>query len=407
MLNLTPEHIAQIRGYFIAESDEEKSSLQNEITPQFLKGFLTDLRRLFIYEPNNAEKLLSIGKSMGASEHIEALKEIQQQYYSDIAGMYLKGNNNEDIQQLLKANNQSFLSEVSFQKELQSTFILNEREQLKKKFQEMDKGDEINPAEIDDAFKHIERTRLKEYFKELDELDKGALMVAEPIMVYENKPIASEAVTAVYNFNWKRFAIAASIVGLIVTTALFVIIENDSTNDLSIAQPQNENPANIIDTIQLQKNHQERIMEALASNILKYDAEQLLVLKERSFGFSEKDEKITVKIYNIKENIYLLERLFTEEIKGRSGAGDGPISKSIKNQLDSIISLDNKYTFNGNFLSVYLMINKYRMKLYKLTDQYYLENNGIVYAISRTTIPKKFVRVNDKNILENIEKINY
>ena len=123
MLDLTTQHIDQIRNYFIATSDEEKRSLQNSIVPMFLKGFLNDLKRLFIYEPENETKLISIAKSMGASKHIEALKEIQQQFYSQLGEIYLNGETNHDIEELLKVHNQRFLNEVSFQSDLQSSFI--------------------------------------------------------------------------------------------------------------------------------------------------------------------------------------------------------------------------------------------------------------------------------------------
>jgi len=113
MLDLNSQHIDQIRNYFLAVSDEEKLSLQNNIAPMFLRGFLNDLKRLFINEPNNETKLISISKSMGASKYIESLKEIQQQFYSHLAETYLSGQTNSDIEKLLEVNNQNFLNEIN------------------------------------------------------------------------------------------------------------------------------------------------------------------------------------------------------------------------------------------------------------------------------------------------------
>ena len=162
MLDLNSHHIDQIRNYFLAASDEEKLSLQNSIAPMFLKGFLNDLKNLFILEPDNESKLVSIAKSMGAYKDIEILKEIQQQFYSQLAEIYLSGNTNSDIDKLLEVNNQNFLNEVNYQKELRSAFILNERQNLKKTFQNNEKESEISDDDMVLAFKQIERARVKD-----------------------------------------------------------------------------------------------------------------------------------------------------------------------------------------------------------------------------------------------------
>jgi hypothetical protein len=155
MLDPNSQHIDQIRNYFLAVSEEEKLSVQNNITPMFLIGFLKDLKTLFILEPDNETKLISVAKSMGASKHIEALKEIQQQFYCQLAEIYLSGNTNSDIDKLLEVNNQSFLNEIAFQKELQTSFVLNERESLKKKFIDLDNANHISPSEMEDDFIQI------------------------------------------------------------------------------------------------------------------------------------------------------------------------------------------------------------------------------------------------------------
>jgi len=105
---------------------------------------------------------------MGASKYIESLKEIQQQFYSHLAETYLSGQTNSDIEKLLEVNNQNFLNEINYQKELSNAFTLNEREDLKKTFQDNDKESEISDEEIVIAFKHIERERIKNSFKTIE-----------------------------------------------------------------------------------------------------------------------------------------------------------------------------------------------------------------------------------------------
>jgi len=404
MLNLTIQQIEQIRNYFIATSVEEKYALQNSISPYFLKGFLNDLKKLFINAPDNETKFISIAKSMGAGQHIELLKEIQQQYYTHLAEMHLNGNNIEDIEQLLKAKNQSFLYEVSYIKELQLAFILNEREELKKKFMELDKADEIKPAEIEQAFKHIERSKLKQQFKDLDELDAtGTSMVAEPLLEYGNKPIASKAVAPVYNFNWKSLAIAAGIIGLIITTAVFLNNHKKAGNDLAKENAGKVKKVKIIDNNQL-KNRQNKIEEVLANNTLKYNSLQLTVFKEASFGFSAKEEKITVQIHVVNERVAVLEQLLTDGLL--DSTVNSPILNAIRNQIDSLKLLNSKYLFSGNILSIY-GDNISKPTVYKLSDQYYVRMGRSIYAVKKTIAPQSFKMVSDKIILDKIDKIEF
>ncbi len=212
MLDLNSQHIEQIRNYFIATNDEEKQALQNSIVPMFLKGFLNDLKKLFILDPGNSEKLISIAKSMGAAKHIEALKEIQQQFYSQLAETYLKSEANNDIDQLIQLGNQSFLEEVVFQEELQKSFIISERELLKKKFVEIDRDNDISTSEIEDAFKLTQRASLKKMFGELDSYSQESIvaaghMVAEASVGYgdNERNINSSTIIKKINFSHVRF----------------------------------------------------------------------------------------------------------------------------------------------------------------------------------------------------------
>jgi hypothetical protein len=262
MLDLNSHHIDQIRNYFLATSDEEKLSLQNNIGPMFLKGFLTDLKSLFILEPDNESKLISIAKSMGASKHIESLKEIQQQFYSQLAETYLSGNTNSDIDKLLEVNNQNFLNEVNYQKELSSAFILNEREKLKNTFYSVEKESQITDEEIVLAFKQIERERIKNLFKKIE--DKERVRAEGEYMVSLDKSIKSESnvkfdkrrlrwpEVSSTKSNWKQFAIAASVIGLIVTTTFIIFNQRKEQNNVALNKPKT-NKTNM-DTSTLQKN---------------------------------------------------------------------------------------------------------------------------------------------------------
>ncbi len=375
MLDLTTQHIDQIRNYFIATSDEEKRSLQNSIAPMFLKGFLNDLKVLFIYEPENETKLISIAKSMGASKHIEALKEIQQQFYSQLAEIYFNGETNHDIEELLKVYNQRFLNEVSFQHELQSSFILNERDSLKKKFIELDKVNDVSPSEMEDAFMHIERERLKEKFQELDSsVNEEAIpdnyVVAEPTVNYNyrDKETDIRASASVIKFNWKKLAIAASVIGLIIVSTFLIFNNNKSSRD--IAKNDNKKGATInkVDSNLVNNDSEKKANELLADNKLKYKEIQMPVLKEQSLGFSAKEEKINIRFFDVKERIAELEKSTNSLMRD----GKDSESKAIKNQIDSLQSLNNKYTFDGKTIALYVP-QTIKVGSFKLTDKYFIK----------------------------------
>ena len=407
MLDLTTQHIDQIRNYFIATSDEEKRSLQNSIAPMFLKGFLNDLKVLFIYEPENETKLISIAKSMGASKHIEALKEIQQQFYSQLGEIYLNGETNHDIEELLKVHNQRFLNEVSFQSDLQSSFILNDRESLKKKFGELDKAYDISSSEMEDAFKHIERERFKEHFEEIDfeEYQLAGMvnnMVTKTSLANEGEAISNKAEEKVKRLNWKRLAIAASVVGLVLISTILIINNNKSANE--IAKNDNKNGAivNKVDSNLPNKDSENKANELLADNKLKYKEIQMPVLKEQSLGFSAKEEKITIRFFDAKERIAELEKSTNSLMRD----GKDSESKGIKNQIDSLQSLNNKYTFDGKTITLY-MPNAIKVESFKLTDKYFIKIDGNVYHIIKSLKPTVINKVTDKNILEKIDEIDF
>jgi hypothetical protein len=262
MLDLNSHHIDQIRNYFLAASDEEKLSLQNSITPMFLKGFLNDLKNLFILEPDNESKLVSIAKSMGAYKDIEILKEIQQQFYSQLAEIYLSGNTNSDIDKLLEVNNQNFLNEVNYQKELRSAFILNERQNLKKTFQNNEKESEISDDDMVLAFKQIERARVKDLFKTIEDNERvrreaqnsiymEKMMKDESNVEFDKRRLQWPEVAGKKN-NWKHLAIAASVIGLIATTTFIIFNQDKTQSNVVVNKPKTNNPK--MDTNTLLKN---------------------------------------------------------------------------------------------------------------------------------------------------------
>lgn len=410
MLDLNSQHIDQIRNYFLAVSEEEKLSVQNNITPMFLIGFLKDLKTLFILEPDNETKLISVAKSMGASKHIEALKEIQQQFYCQLAEIYLSGNTNSDIDKLLEVNNQSFLNEIAFQKELQTSFVLNERESLKKKFIDLDNANDISPSEMEDAFMQIERERLKEHFKEIDSsINDGTIqdnyMAAEPSdnYYYGSKKTDISTSTSVIKLNWKKLTIAASMVGLVLISSLLIINKNKSTNEIAKSDHKKGAIINKVDSNLPNKDFENKAKELLANNKLKYKKVQIRLLKSESLGFSTKEEKINILFFDTKERIAELEKITKTPV---GAGGNNSYEMAIKNQIDSLQSLNNKYTFDGKTVALYIP-NTIKVETFKLKNKYFIKIDEKVYSIIKSIKPTIFNKVTDKNVLEKIDKVDF
>lgn len=412
MLDLNSHHIDQIRNYFIATNNEEKLSLQNSITPMFLKGFLNDLKSLFILEPENATKLISIAQRMGASNHIETLKEIQQQFYSQVAETYLSGDTNSDVEKLLEVNNQRFLNEVNYQKEINSAFILNERQNLKKTFQDSEKESEISDDEMVSAFNHVERGRLKNLFNKIEEAERKTQLVSEKFTLdydlsranvkFDKRRLQWPEVSGKKN-TWKKFAIAASVVGILISSILVINTNKKSTNEIAKSDNKKGEVINKVDSNLINNESVNKAKELLADNKLKYKEVQVPVLKEPSLGFSAKEEKINIRFFDTKERIAELEKL-TKTLVGAGGNNSYEIA--IKNQIDSLQSLNNKYTFDGKAIALYVP-NTSKVESFKLTDKYFIKIDGNVYRVIKSVKPTALNKVTDKNVLDKIDEIDF
>lgn len=402
MLDLNSQHIDQIRNYFLAASDEEKLSLQNNITPMFLKEFLNDLKSLFILEPDNESKLVSIAKSMGASKHIESLKEIQQQFYSHLAETYLGGQTNSEIEKLLFVNNQNFLNEVNFQKGLSNAFILNERENLKRKFQIEEKESEISDEEMVLAFKVIERERIKNLFKKIEKVElerkrtecRSNADLIPPNFEVDRRRLQWPEVSN-SKFTWKRLTIAASLIGLIVSTAVIIFNQNRKQNNVVINRPKTNKPN--MDTNTLVKNQATNFS---INSPFPSDEKKIKILKEPSFGFAQKDEYLDVETNYLGSYLKDLKH----SLEGKTDAKYNDIVDSVEDLIDSLNNIENKYSFRRNLLKIYIL-KKQAVKVFKIENEFYFQIGETVYECEKSEDLLPLKKVTDKQTLETIDKI--
>jgi hypothetical protein len=229
---ITKEHIKIFRQYFLSHNEEIRRNIRHLIPGIFLK-YLSILEDDFMRSPD----IENIANHIESSDLLPDLKQLQLDYYISLADIYYKGQTNQEIEQLLVNDNTLFrevlfkYENLNFETELRKAFILSEREYLKNKFQELDKESEISPTEISLAFRLIEREKLKKQFKMLDPKYKLAsamvyasdeyASIAEPNVVYSDSKrnkIVSKRI------DWRRYVIAACIIGLIVLVIILIIL---------------------------------------------------------------------------------------------------------------------------------------------------------------------------------------
>ena len=250
MLKITKDHIIDIRNYFLTDNIGEQNIKNAEKNAELLSIFLLELKNIFLSSTNNDAELLAFLKSNEAEEFLDEVKLIKIDFYSYLSVLHNKTIFNTDINILVENKNKEFLEEVAFQKDLQTAFILNERIALKNKFTKLDEED-IDAGEITTALQLIERKRLKEKFEQIDKVNsipirllkkRYAMHIDNTKEDYEsfvNSPIVKKT-------NWKSYVIAASVIGIIFTTTLFILKQNKPPTDIAIIKPPIEK--NDIDT---------------------------------------------------------------------------------------------------------------------------------------------------------------
>ncbi len=395
MLKLTTQHIEQIRSYFLATTNEEKNALQKNITPYFLSGFLNDLKRLFIYQPLDEANFGSIAKNMGAEEHLDSLKEIQQDFYDYLASLFANGVSNEDIEQLLKVNNPVFNEATEFHANLIRVFRINEREGLKKKFKAFDALEEISDTELTNAIKQLEREKLKTTFQDIEQWENFYRNTVNYSLSPIRKKISKRS-------KLKPLAIAASIVGLL-TLAGYLFFPKDGKQEHD----------------QISKNKEKEITLFGNENKLVNYSSVYEVKEQRALGSNNKKkvDSITVIVRDVVSMSDLI--TFKKSFLSDSLKGNEPGSKNNRHVLDSLSSLEeylrlinNTYSYDPEKKIITLnapftdsVIAVYRYPTTGKQSSVYVQFNNSFYKIDPGIAPIPIKPVNDRNLIEILRKI--
>lgn len=356
-------------------SINDKSRKETEIAELFENnkeslGYLNALNSILItdsYDPGLQDKL---NLSYGFPPFKKHDNTQWNQYLEKLAESYIQRNDSDTVQYLVRTNNNIFLEHSEFVKDVRAAIRITEREQLKKKVQLLDKLDDFDlpESEIKAAVRQLDRERLLEMMRKADTELAPAVNLKTETLKTPGEIIPIEK----HGFNWKRFAIAASVIGFIAITAVIVLNRKERP---SLAG----NKPGKVDTIKgIIPQQQNDMLASSGSDTIEMN---LLVKKETALGFAEKKETMTIHIYRAKKNI--------------------------PDSLAAVFrNLDKQYNFEGNKLSVYLSDDSVP-GIYKIEKEYYMKIGHTVHRIRMSNKLSTPEKINDKDILERINKINF
>lgn len=362
MRELTKEHIAIFREYFLSTDESVKAKIFESLSD-------ADKQSLTIVEKGFENNIvaLHIALQLNAHQFENEIKEIQTEYYS-----------------LLQ----------DFEQDLAIAITQTERDYLKKKLKAVDANEEVVfNNEIKTAITQVEREALK------SQLSKADI----PVKVVS------------FNFSkFSKYAAAAVITGVVAFSCYrFFANKNDNnsitSNNNKLQQNQTLPPLNL-PTIQ-QQEKQLTVIEPESFGFTQH--------KKQSF----KVVTIIVSNYKTLDSVQIkiteLEKIFVEQINGKNGVGEGSRSKAIKNRLDSLVAfkttLQNAkaftYTLNTTQNIVHLFFteslntsNIISLDI-KNKNKFYIKIQTQLYPLTPTENPLPLIAEKDKTIIEQLNKI--
>lgn len=304
-------------------------------------------------------------------------------------------------------------------KQLQLEDFLNDIQQMQNSFNAS--TDAIFEQELNTAIKETERTLLKKKLIAIDaEENKFDQEITSAIIQAERQSIKSKigatdttAKFIQFNFTkYTKYAAAAIVTGVIVFSGYLILNNKDTIQPIAVNQKE-------IPKIAIPQKQQYK--------------KTITVLEPESFGFTSSSKDTftiithivlhTSQIDSIEKNIEELRKYYAEEITGKNnnGAGYGPRANLIKAQLDSLkielqsilkYNTPNTYTLNisEKKLNIYLTKNVATSQPIKLDSdkkhKLFIKIENSFYLCVPTTIePIALQTVNDKNIIEQLNKI--
>ncbi len=296
----------------------------------------------------------------------------------ELADLNFNGHNSNSTNFLQSGENAIFLNQLEFLKNTNKAIKINQRSELKKKFQQLEKLDafDLTENEIKSAINILERQKIKSRLNEIASSEKKEAKII--------------------SINFKTVLKYAAIIILILSPAIFFInrlnhIESNNGQELA----DNKKP-NKVDTAANKKKQQLDTFKLPAAELYSIDNE---VLKSKNFGFKPSlITKVKISVINISNQIDALEHQCKIASIGNSNAGFGTVAKQYCASYDSLISITETYTFDKkvNTLSIYTKKWKANKKLISqmIIISFDKKNENIIYL--KTDI--NYYLIKDKGI---------
>ena len=328
MSKIKKEDIDLFRRYFLSHNDVVKKKMRQIIPIALLKS-LSILEDALMRSGN----MDNVAINLGSEELGTELKNLQIDYYISLASRNIEGEKNHEIEELLNNDNKLFkdilnnFKDPLFENEITNAFKLLERASLKKKFQELELASEISNEELAQAFKLKERAKLKAQFQEIEK--KSNLKVP----------------ASVVSFNWKSFAIAASVIGVLIASSIFLL--NNNKSPIDIASENIDKSKVVLDSQKIKRNND--ALQILSNIKLVARTVNKEVLKMQ-FGFAGAIKSIVFNVYDLNDRINQLQQLNLNV--------EDSISIEISKEVEVLKSKLNHYNYFNDTISIYLKEKK-------------------------------------------------
>ena len=376
MSKIKKEDIDLFRRYFLSHNDVVKNGMRQIIPIALLKSL--SILEDGLMRSGNMENVVI---NLGSEQLMPELKQLQIDYYISLASRNIEGEKNQEIEVLLNNDNKLFkdilnnFKDPLFENDIKNAFKLLERASLKKKFQELELASEISNEELAQAFKLKERAKLKAQFQEIEK--KSNLKVP----------------ASVVSFNWKSFAIAASVIGVLIASS--IVLLNNNKSPIDIVSENIDKSKVVLDSQKINKLQQ--INELLANNYLPFEERKIKILSNETFGFSKKEKRITLIQYELKNT---LEKLELQILKSTETS----INKLIQNRIDSLRDLNYKYNFSNNILKIHLISSK-EILVIDFKKEQFLKIGDKIYIIKSSAKNQSLKILENSEVIDKIESI--
>ena len=335
-------------------------------------------------------------------------------FLEQLAEENVQGYNSESTQKLAEGNDY-FKERVLFYKNLKKAIFLSERKRIKSELPSMYEKYtfEIDEKQLVEGITKIERQALRDKLKvwdeELIESDsnlheiKFSLADAESRSSFSNE-IKNDKVKII-SLQWIKYAIAACFV-----FGLGFWFFNNQTDMLPVnpvvIQPNGENT---------KLTAPKPVLEEATTSSKVTD-----VLIDEGLGFTSSSKQIKVitinninRISSVQKAIETYQSFIEKELI--TSKDDGIKNKklhieikkeieALQIELNSLKSKHNAYLFDGKALTLY-DIEQTKITVLAFENDYYFKKGNEFYVLTKTNVPRVYIKVNDKTLQNSLEQV--